>query len=72
MGFLKELLKMFILELDKNNFLNIHQIVIKSLKTIVKHNYPYLSYYFNDKKIKAEIKKVKYKKDISKTSKKNN
>lgn len=53
-GFLKEI-ENVILELDKNNLLNIHQIVNLYCEAYL----PYLSYYFNDKKIKAEIKKVK-------------
>lgn len=57
--FLKELEKLFS-ELNKNNLLNLSQIINLYCEIYI----PYLSYYFNDKKIKAERNKVKKIKDI--------
>ncbi len=57
--FLKEIEKLFS-ELNKNNLLNLSQIINLYCEIYI----PYLSYYFNDKKIKAERNKVKKIKDI--------
>ncbi|RXJ95487.1 hypothetical protein CRU94_07085 [Arcobacter sp. AHV-9/2010] len=57
--FLKELEKLFS-ELNKNNLLNLSQIINLYCEIYI----PYLSYYFNDKQIKAERNKVKKIKDI--------
>jgi len=57
--FVKEIEKILI-ELSKNNFLNIRQIITLYCELY----FPYLSYYFNDKNIKAERNKVNKIKEI--------
>lgn len=57
--FVKEIEEILI-ELSKNNFLNIRQIITLYCELY----FPYLSYYFNDKNIKAEINKVNKIKEI--------
>ena len=57
--FVKEIEKILI-ELSKNNFLNIIQIITLYCELY----FPYLAYYFNDKNIKAERNKVNKIKDI--------
>jgi hypothetical protein len=57
--FVKEIEEILI-ELSKNNFLNIRQIITLYCELY----FPYLSYYFNDKNIKAERNKVNKIKDI--------
>ena len=57
--FVKEIEEILI-ELSKNNFLNIRQIITLYCELY----FPYLSYYFNDKNIKAERNKVNKIKEI--------
>ena len=58
--FLVKEIEKILIELSKNNFLNIRQIITLYCELY----FSYLSYYFNDKNIKAERNKVNKIKDI--------